>query len=103
MPYGGRNGLTSTNDQLIHQDIAGLLETVETAGAFGHAAAWGDGIQGLAVGVLYEDLGAAADAGAAHVMYGALSIPRHQLRLQDSPGIRGACEADDFFGSAMSH
>ncbi len=63
----------------------------------------GDGYADLASGVPGEDIGRRAsksDAGAVHVLYGSASGPtaNDEIWHQDTPGIKGGSEKEDFFG-----
>ncbi len=67
----------------------------------------GDGAMDLAIGVPWEDLGTASNGGAVHVLYGSssstgLSTARHQFWHQGSPGVDGALEDGDAFGSTLA-
>lgn len=66
----------------------------------------GDGYDDLAVGVPGEDFNGLENAGAVNVIYGGPTNGLHnvgdQLWTQDSPGINGVAEADDFFGSSLA-
>lgn len=75
----------------------------------------GDGFADLAVGVPFEDIGNARDAGAVHVIYGSVNgltagggasgIPAAQFWHQNTtnPGVViDAAETDDHFGSALA-
>ena len=106
--YGGSNGLTASGDQLWHQNSSGVADSVEPADGFGNALAIGDlgrgGPADLAVGAYEEDLGAVADAGVVHVLYGTstgLSATASQLWHQNSSGVADAAEAGDRFGSSV--
>lgn len=64
----------------------------------------GDGFHDLAVGIPLEDVGAAVNAGAVHVFYGAgggLSGTGDQLISQDTGGVQGVAESNDQFGYAV--
>ncbi len=57
------------------------------------------------MGVPGEDIGTVVDAGAVQVIYGSgggLTAAGNQLWSQDSPGIAGAAEYTDEFGSAVT-
>jgi hypothetical protein len=65
----------------------------------------GDGRADLAIGVRFEDVGSAVDAGAVNVIYGSgagLSSAGNQLWTQDSPGLIGKAEAGDNFGTSVA-
>jgi hypothetical protein len=63
----------------------------------------GDGFGDLAIGTPRKDIGAIVDAGAVSVVYGKLGSgvdpEGSQVWHQDSPGIQGIAEAEDYFGS----
>ena len=70
-----------------------------------HADFNGDGYADLAIGVPDEDVGAVADAGAVHVLYGSaagLVAAGNQFWTQDTGGSSTAIEAGDRFGSALA-
>ena len=76
---------------------------------FGSALAAGDfdndGFADLAVGVPDENVGGDQNAGAVHVYYGSpagLTSVGEQFFDQDTPGIGGAAEVGDFFGSTLT-
>ena len=89
-----------SGDQMIFQGT-GAQGRPETGDRFG--AALGAGGLDLAVGVPGEGIGSAADAGLAHVLE-ARSTGIFGLRTftQNSPGITGAAEEGDQFGSAVA-
>jgi hypothetical protein len=65
----------------------------------------GDGFADLAVGVPFEDVGGAEDAGAVNVLYGSatgLVAAGSQYWTQDSPGIGDVAERSDQFGFATT-
>jgi hypothetical protein len=107
---GARTGPTTAGKKLWYQDSPGVPGTSEGADAFGWALAAGDlngdGRADLAVGALGEDLGSGErfDAGSATVLYGSatgLSAVGAQQWTQDSPGVKGAAEGSDYFGSSL--
>ena len=107
--YGAAGGLTSANDELWHQGIAGVEGGAEAGDWFGWRLTAGDfngdGRADLAVGVPHEDVGAIANAGAVNVLYGAasgLTATGDQIWDQDSPGIQETAEANDEFGRALA-
>ncbi|MCF6156688.1 MAG: hypothetical protein E3K36_15960 [Candidatus Brocadia sp.] len=106
--YGSASGLSSTDNQIWHQNSPGIRGTVELFDAFGSALAAGDfngdGFDDLAVGVPDEDIGVGVDAGAVNSLYGSaagLSSTDNQIWHQDSPGIRNTAETNDSFGHAV--
>jgi hypothetical protein len=109
--YGSNGGLVGRN-QTLTQDSPGVVGTAEPGDLFGVALARGiffnnfngDDFADLAIGAATEDVGAATDAGAVNVQYGSatgLPGPGGQLFTQDSPGVGGAAESGDGFGSAL--
>ena len=107
--YGAAGGLTSANDELWHQGIAGVEGGAEAGDWFGWRLTAGDfngdGRADLAVGVPHEDVGAIANAGAVNVLYGAasgLTATGDQIWDQDSSGIQETAEANDEFGRALA-
>jgi FG-GAP repeat protein len=107
--YGSPTGLTATGDQLWHQGSPGVAGTPEFDDEFGVALAAANvgksAHDDLAVGVLYEDIGAIGDAGAVNVLYGSpngLTATGDQLWHQGSPGVEGRVESGDYFGSSLA-
>ena len=108
--YSGRAGLSASGAQAWHQGSPGVMGASEEADEFGSALATGDfdgdGVSDLAVGVPYEGIGGAEDAGAVNVLYGfagvGLSSAFDQLFHQDSDEVKGVAEANDFFGFALA-
>lgn len=104
--YADSSGLlTADGHQWWWQGLNGLPETVEAWDGFGKALAAGDfngdGYDDLAVGVPGEDLEAAINAGAVHVIYGSgagLTSTGSQFWNQGTPGIQGELEELDCFG-----
>lgn len=103
---GSATGLTDVGNQLWTQDSAGILDAAETDDQFGDALAVGDfngdGFADLAVGVHFEDVGAAALAGAVNVLLGSaagLASGGTQFWSQDSTGVQDTAELNDNFGS----
>ena len=106
--YGSGSGLTSTGNQLWHQDSTGIADTAESGDSFGAARAAGDlngdGRDDVAVGVPSETVGTTA-AGAVSVIYGSgagLTSTGNQVWQQNSAGIADAAEAGDSFGAALA-
>ena len=107
--YSGAGGLSTTGNKLWQHSSAGVADTAEANDDFGSALATddmnGDGRDELAVGVPFEDVGSAADAGALNVLYGAasgLSATGNQLWDQDSAGVADVAEASDGFGYVVA-
>src|SRR5262249_11258138 len=107
--YGSPAGLTDVGNQLWSQDSPGVLDAAEGSDSFGPSLTTGDfdgdGFDDLAIGVEGEDLGAIDAAGAVNVLYGTasgLSDVGNQFWTQDSPGILGAAESAELFGSILA-
>lgn len=96
--YGPLGALGS---DLWTQDSAGVLDAAEAGDLFGLTLATGDfdgnGRDDLVAGVPFEDLGGIDDMGAVNVLYGPPG-GLQQFWSQDSDGILGMGEADDWFG-----
>lgn len=107
--YGASFGLSSNGNQLWTQNSLDVPGSAKASDLFGYALAAGDfdldGNADLAVGVPWEEVGSAVDAGAVNVLYGigtGLSGADGQLLHQDSPGIPDAAQSNDQFGSALA-
>jgi FG-GAP repeat protein len=77
-----------------------LQPVIRPAGDFN-----GDGFSDLAVGVPFEDVGGAEDAGAVNVLYGSatgLAAAGNQYWTQNSPGLGDVAERSDQFGFAST-
>jgi hypothetical protein len=77
----------------------------DAAGGGGAGDFNGDGVADLAVGVPGEDVDGIPDAGAVNVLYGSatgITAAGDQLFTQATPGVPGAAEAGDRFGSAVA-
>lgn len=106
--YSRAGGLSAVDD-LWSQDARGIKGRAERLDNFGTAVAIGDldadGIGDLAIGVQFEDVGAARDAGAVNVLYGSragLGERGDQLWTENTPGIRGAAARRDRFGATLT-
>jgi hypothetical protein len=65
----------------------------------------GDGFADLAVGAQDEAIGTKDHAGSVNVLYGSadgLTAANDQIWFQDSPGVIGTSEANDWFGAALA-
>lgn len=108
--YGTASGLTNVDDQNWHQDSTSINEVAEMNDQFGTSVATGDfdgdGRDDLAIGVFRESVGAVANAGMVHVIYGAnggLTRAGDQTWHQDSPeGLADTAEDGDAFGLSMA-
>ncbi|MER8005199.1 VCBS repeat-containing protein [Streptomyces sp. NPDC094149] len=107
--YGSATGISTTADPVqITQDTAGVPGTSEKGDAFGGALAVADlnrdGLADIVVGSPYEDL-AESRAGQVTVVpgrrSGALGTGSYSFS-QDTAGVPGASETDDFFGATVS-
>jgi FG-GAP repeat len=107
--YGGPAGLNAGNTQLWTQNDPGIADAAEAGDRFGGALTAGDfdhdGFDDLAIGVPGEDVGAAIDGGAVHVLYGTaqrLTDVNSQFWTRDDADIADAAETGDRFGSALT-
>ena len=109
--YGSDSGLTASGDQLWDQNDLVTSEGVESWDLFGVVLVAGDfdgnGAADLAIGASEEDLGTYTEAGVVHILYGrrpsgGLSAQAAQLWHQNSPGVAGFVEANEFFGAALA-
>lgn len=107
--YGTDDGLTSRGSQIWHQDVPGIPGGAEPKDGFGAAFAAGDfdgdGYDDLAVGVSGENFSRLRDAGVVQIIYGSvngLAASRAQMWSQDSPGVGGVAESEDFFGAGLA-
>ncbi|CAM5399745.1 S8 family peptidase [Streptomyces aurantiogriseus] len=103
--YGAAGGLSTGKAplNLVQGTGAGsILSSAPEAGdRFGAAVTAGHTTAGepyLVIGVPGEDLGTVADAGSAHYLRGSVNVAVHQ----DKPGMGGAAEAGDKFGSSVA-
>jgi hypothetical protein len=101
----------SPDDDFFAQGRHHLADTAEQDDTFGDRMAPADfnddGFGDLAVGVPFEDVGAIADAGAVHVLYGSAGglqadSPDDAVFTQDSPGVRGTAASLDMFGFSLA-
>jgi hypothetical protein len=106
---GSPGGLTGTGSQLWSQDSPGIAEQAEDGDRLGTALAIGDfngdGPADLAMGAPGENLDRGFGSGVVHVLPGSaagLTATGSQLWSQDSPGVAGAPEFGDGFGSTLA-
>jgi hypothetical protein len=111
--HGSSTGLRANGNQFWHQGSPGLPDEPEPFDRFGWSLATGDfnadGADDLAIGVPFEDLGAAWDTGAVQVLYGmpggalsGLVVTGNQFWHQDSPNVENNNEIADRFGLALT-
>ena len=107
--YGSATGLVAAGSQYWAQNSGGVADDPEAGDFFGAALAIDDfgrsGHGDLAIGAPSEDLSAGADAGVAHVLYGAatgLSSAGSHLWSQAPSPIADSPQADDRFGAALA-
>ena len=105
--YGSSGGL-STQDEVFHQNRAGMAGTLNSHEHFGYAVATGDfdndGFDDVAVGIPL-DKDEADFSGSVQILYGSasgLSTGQNQLINQNSPSIVNSSEADDHFGYSLA-
>jgi hypothetical protein len=106
--YGTASGLDALlpiKNQLWHQNRSGIEDVAEASDSFGAALAVGDfdddGFDDLAIGVPGEDIG----AGGVNVIYGratGLKAGGDQFWTQNSPGVAGANQVAQLFGSSLA-
>lgn len=107
--FGSASGLRAAGGQLLNQDLPGSADPADAGDRFGSSLAAGN-IAGsreadLAVGVPYEDVGSARDAGAVHVLRGApggLTTSGDRLLTQNTRGAADRSETGDHFGAALA-
>jgi FG-GAP repeat len=107
--YGSSTGLAAAGDQVWHQGLTSITDDPEIDDLFAWALSSGNfggsSHRDLAVGAPGEGVGAAAHAGAAHVIFGrstGLSASGEEFWHQDSAGVTDTAEPDDFFGTAVA-
>ena len=103
---GSASQLSGTAAQTLLQGpgVGGLAEAGDQFGSALAAGFFDTGPSDLAIGVPFEDLGAATNAGAVNVVYGSNTglVGRNQTLTQDSPGVVGTAEPGDLFGVALA-
>jgi nucleoside phosphorylase len=107
--YGSSAGLTATGDQFFHQDSSGVKDAAEADDEFGISLAGANfgksSHADLAVGVIFEDVGALTNAGAVNVLYGSsagLTATGDQFWHQDSTGVNDTAEEFDSLGFSLA-
>ncbi|MEV5979088.1 FG-GAP-like repeat-containing protein [Streptomyces sp. NPDC052114] len=109
--YGSASGPSATRTAKITQDTAGVPGVGEEGDEFGSSISAGDvngdGFADIAVGVPGEDIETTADAGSVVLLKGAskanggLTGKGSQAFDQSKPGVPGASEKGDKFGSQV--
>ncbi|WP_406475406.1 FG-GAP-like repeat-containing protein [Streptomyces sp. NBC_01615] len=106
---GGSTGVDAEPTQTVGQDTPGVPGTDESGDLFGWAISLGDidgdGYADAAVSAFYEEIGTINNTGTVTVLRGAptgLSTSGSQLFSQNTAGVPGTAEANDYFGSAVS-
>jgi hypothetical protein len=108
--YGSPSGPAGDRAPVTyHQDTPGVPGTDEQSDEWGSSVAvgdvTGDGFADLVVGAQYEDVGTHRNAGDVVLLRGSrsgLTTAGAQTVHQGTPGVPGANEAGDHFGSAVS-
>jgi disulfide bond formation protein DsbB len=107
--YGSASGLDPEGDTFLSQD-SGIVEGVaEDGDGFGFSLAAANFGQtshaDLAIGVPFDNVGGAEDAGAVNVLFGSsdgITVFNDQLWHQDRDGVVDVAEEADFFGISMT-
>jgi len=107
--YGSGSGIRAVGDIRFSQNTGGVPNSNEEGDLFGASLISGDfdddGYDDLAIGIPGEDLGGVNDAGAVLVVYGSpggLRPGNSTLFHANRPGVPGASEPGDRFGSALA-
>jgi hypothetical protein len=107
--YGTTGGLTATGYQVWRQNYSTVNGVEEVDDQYGYALAAGnfdgDKYVDLAIGIPYESIGSADQAGAVNVIYGSnsgLTVTGDQLWRQGDDGLQGTAETGDRFGFALA-
>ncbi|MGW0878988.1 FG-GAP-like repeat-containing protein [Streptomyces sp. NPDC002671] len=107
--YGGPHGISPDQQPaVIHQDTPGVPGVGEDGGQFGSSLSVGDvngdKIADVLVGVPYKTLGSAKWSGEAVLLRGStagLSGAKATAYTQNTTGVPGTAEAEDYFGWAV--
>ena len=106
---GASTGLTASGSTLWWQDSAGVPGIAEKSDRFGRSVAVGDfngdGHADVVVGVPNEDLGTVSNAGTVDILFGTSTGPtgsHAESWSQDSAGVAGTGETNDYFGYSMA-
>ena len=99
--YGSADGISQSQTQQLHRGLSFVAGSPQSRARFGKALACGDFDSDR-----YSDLaiGAPGGAGSATVMYGSANglVTLGDLWDQGTPGVQGAPEAGDGFGTALT-
>ena len=104
--FGSATGFASSGNQLISQNTPGINDATQSYDWFGQTLMAGDvdgdGVDDVAVGVPFEDVGGVVDSGAINLLYGApgtgISYANNQFLQQNSAGVSDTAETGDQFG-----
>jgi Ca2+-binding RTX toxin-like protein len=106
--YGSSSGLTTTGDQVFHQDTMGIEGVAEPGDQVGDVLTTGDfncdGYDDVVIGVPNEEVSSGAGAGATQVLYGSSGgvSTVDNIYYQGSDGVNDIPEAGDHFGGAIA-
>lgn len=106
--YGSNNGLKTTGVRHIHQNTSGIQGKAEKGDKFGAALAAGDfdndGYDDLAIGAPEDSVSGKERAGLVNVVFGSSKglQSRDALISQNTSGVRGVSEKNDYFGSSLA-
>jgi len=105
--YGSATGLSSAGNQLWTEDAVGI-DPSETGDQFGKAITVGDfngdGVDDLAIGAPFEDIGTAVDTGAVTILYGTAGVGLTSTNAQfvSEQGLIDGPENGDQFGASLA-
>jgi hypothetical protein len=106
---GSRRGAVPASPSFWHQDAPGVPGSAGGVDGFAEALAVGDvdadGYADVAASAEFDDEAGPGASGAVGVLFGSadgLTAAGAQLWTQDSPGVPGAAEEGDHFGSALA-